>query len=128
MDEQSCKVACLFPDGWLKCLTNRASNEKLYQTTALQRPCCAGAVEEESWSLTFETSLSPPAVQRWWHQHLHNLHPVSSWGEKGREWEEEELSLQLPCKINTSCTLLVIHSIPVPLGAETTKTKVRIQP
>lgn len=29
---------------------------------------------------------------------------------------EEELGLQLPCKINATCTLLVIHSIPVPLG------------
>lgn len=112
----------------LKYLTNRASNEKLQQTAALQRPHCAGAGEEESWSLTFEMSLSPLAVQGWWHQHLHNRRPVSSWGEKGREQGEEELSLQQPCKINTSCTLPVIHSIPVLLGTQTAKMKVRIQP
>lgn len=45
MDGQSCKVACLFLDGWLKYVTNRASNEKLHQTAALQRPRCAGAGE-----------------------------------------------------------------------------------
>ena len=109
-------------------LGHRAGNEKLHRSAALQWPLCAGAAEEESWSLTFETSPSPPAVQEWWHWHLHSLHPVSSWGEKGREQGEEELTLHLPCKINTSCTFLVTQSIPVSLGTETAKTKVQIQP
>lgn len=67
-------------------------------------------------------------VRGWWHQHLHNLHPTPSWGEKGREWGEEELSLQLPYKINANCTLLVIHSIPALFGIDTAETNVRIQP
>lgn len=41
---------------------------------------------------------------------------------------EEELGPQLPCKINTSCTLLVNLNIPVPFGTHIVKKKVWIQP
>lgn len=41
---------------------------------------------------------------------------------------EEELGFQLPCKINTGCTLLVNLSIPVPFGTWIAKTKLWLQP